>query len=353
MIIAYVGTPGSGKTYEAVATVVQNLKRGRRIYTNIDGLEDPLNRRFIQDQLGLGDYDFNKLLVFLSKDEVNRFWEIAKDGSMIVLDEVHKNFSNREWNTERNKQFADWASTHRHHGFDVILITQDIEKVEKHVRSLIEWSYYYRKVNFFGGAVQQKYLRYSYTGDDHNGKPLAKSVKTYNPLIFKCYKSYATTDAKEVGFMSHVNILKHPIFFILPLVLAFGVYIFSKSSFASGDLFGTKKFQQKAAAMESSRKAHAPAQVPTHVPAAVPAPVVSPSGPLPPPLPPLVPVPPLYPSVQAPAQGSTEQRDSVAPSIPGRSPVPFYTWKDKKGILHMTNNPDKIPVGSTFNEFQL
>ena len=142
---------------------------------------------------------------------------------------------------------ADWASTHRHEGYDLVLITQDIEKVEKQIRSLTEWSYFFRKVNFLGSKVSKKYLCYSYSGDDHHGTPLSKNFRTYQSKYFRCYKSYTNADAKEVGFMTHVNILKHPIFFAIPVVLIFCVWMASKSSLASGDLFGTDKRLKEAA----------------------------------------------------------------------------------------------------------
>ena len=333
MIIGYVGTPGSGKTYEAVKTIIANLKRGRRVYTNIDGLEIDSCRRFIQDGLDLDDYEFNKRLVFLSKDEVYHFWEIAKDGAMIVLDEVHKNFSNREWASEKNKQFADWASTHRHHGFDLILITQDIEKVEKHVRSLLEWTYFFRKVNFFGGAVSQKYMCYSYSGDDHSGQPLSKNVRTYNPVIFKCYNSFATTDAKEIGFMTHVNILKHPVFFILPLILLFAGYMFSKSSFASGDLFGTKA---RLASVSAKPLLPVVAASPVSTPAAV---TVVPSVPALAPPAAVLPSPPPF----VPAESLVS--DSVVFPGSASNVLVSYIWQSSDGVFHITNLLDTIPPG--------
>lgn len=273
MIIGFVGTPGSGKTYDAVKKILENLRRGRVVCTNIDGMDDPICQRLIKDRLNIPDDLFDSQFIFLTKDDVESFWIprkvnagtemeyetlVAPPGSLVVLDEVHKHFSNRDWSSEKNKGFAEWASTHRHEGYDVMLITQDIEKVDKHVRSLLEWTYFYRKVNFLGSAIKNKYIRYSYVGDDHHGKPIATNTYTYDKEVFQCYKSYVTSDAKEIGFMTHVNVLKHPIFFILPLVLGYAIYSFSQSSFASGDLFGQKQALQKKVA-----KQHAPGSVPS------------------------------------------------------------------------------------------
>ncbi|EKD40965.1 MAG: Zonular occludens toxin [uncultured bacterium] len=245
MIIGFVGTPGSGKSYEAVKKLLDNLRLGRVIYTNIDGLDDDFHREHIKVYCGLDDYQLSRQLRFLTNTEMQYFWKVAEPGSLIMVDEVHKLFSNRDWASDSNKEFTEWASTHRHHGFDVVLITQDIEKVDKHARSLLEWSYFFRKVNFFGGAVTKKYICYAYSGDDHHGKPISTQTRHYNQKIFKCYKSYVAKDVKELGFMTHVNVLKHPVFFFIPLLFIATIVMGSRSSLATGDIFGTKKIVAK------------------------------------------------------------------------------------------------------------
>ena len=240
MIIAFVGTPGSGKSYDSVKKILDNLQKGKVVYTNIDGMDSPMCREHIKNYCGLSDLALEIQLKHLTNEEAQSFWLHCAPGSLIVIDEVHKLFCNRDWQTQKNRDFANWSSTHRHHGYDVVLITQALEKVDSHVQSLVEWTYVYRKVNFFGGAVQKKYLCHAYSGDDTSGQPLQKHVRTYDSGVFPCYQSYATKDTKELGFMQHVNILKHPVFYLIPVVLCFTLYMFfGKSSFASGDVFGT------------------------------------------------------------------------------------------------------------------
>jgi len=242
MIIGFAGTPGSGKTYEAVKKILDNLQWGRVVYTNIDGILDPQCLEMIKCHCGLSDLALMKQLHFLEEQQLADFWMHIEPGCLVVLDEVQKVFSSREWQTAKNNAFASWASTHRHNGFDVVLITQAVERVDSAVRALLEWTYVFRKVNFFGGAVQKKYLCYAYGGDDTSAAPLKKSVRTYDPKVFRCYKSYVAKDVKELGIMQHVNVLKHPVFFAIPIVLLFTVYmLFAKSSLGTGDLFGSRQ----------------------------------------------------------------------------------------------------------------
>jgi len=247
MIIGYVGTPGSGKSYEAVLLILDNLQKGRKIYTNIDGIDLPECREMIKCYTGLSDLAMTIQLNHLTHDESQEFWLHSAPGSLIVIDEVHKLFSNRDWQSEKNKSFSFWASTHRHHGYDVYLITQDIAKVDSHVRSLLEWTYVFKKINFLGSKVNRKYICFAYSGEDAHGPPLKKQIRTYNSKVFRCYQSYASKDVKELQVMQHVNILKHPVFYAIPVALIFTLYMFfGKSSFATGDLFGARKILAKA-----------------------------------------------------------------------------------------------------------
>ena len=254
MIICVAGTPGAGKSYDIVKKILDNIRLGRTVYTNVDGFDDPEVRHYQQLYMGLDDWDFQSHCIFLNKEKAQVFWRHCKPGSLIVIDEIHRFFNSRDWMKPENREFVDWASTHRHEGYDLIMITQALEKVDKQARSLVEWTYFYRKVNFFGSLIKNKFQMFSYIGDDDRGKAFANKIKTYDPKIFKCYKSYVTHDVKEQGFMSHVNVLKHPVFFILPIVLVFMFYmIFFKSSLGSGDFLGAKKAEKNRVSILASR----------------------------------------------------------------------------------------------------
>ncbi|MDP2162318.1 MAG: hypothetical protein Q8K02_17695, partial [Flavobacterium sp.] len=74
----------------------------------------------------------------------------------------------------------------------------------------------------------------------------------YNSRFYPCYKSYTNDDIKELNIMQHTNLLKHPVFLVLPIVLVLAIYlIFFKSSFATGDLFGSKKILKRADSIKS------------------------------------------------------------------------------------------------------
>lgn len=230
MIYAFVGTPGSGKSYEAVLKVLETIKLGRKVYTNIEGLDDPVCKEFIKMYCNITDFQLETCLNHLTNEQSKYFWWHIEPKSLVIIDEVHKLFSNRDWADEKNREFTEWSSTHRHTGNDLILITQDIEKVDKHARSLIEWSFLYRKINFMGDAVQKKYIKYIYPGDNHKGQPQQKSVMTYDTDVFKCYKSYDADDIQETALI-RTNIFKQPVFYAVPVAFIITAILFSRANF--------------------------------------------------------------------------------------------------------------------------
>lgn len=292
MIYAYVGRPRSGKSLDAVKLIVSMLKQGRVVCSDIEGLEqlpgqcrDPREfdkhcRVVISELTGITIEKLKTQLIFLTPDEVLRFWvprteevtinagtdlerkemvfvPICPAGSMIVIDEVHKKFSCHDNRESKNRQFADWASTHGHDGYDVVLITQDIMKVESHIRSLVETTYYYRKVNFFGSMFTGRYMRYVYDGYEHDGKPICSpTTHSYDKEYYRAYKSMSHRNVIQWGVTKNVNILKHPVFFAIPVVISLCLYMFfQKSSFASGDVFGVSKTQHKYDALKKKNAA--------------------------------------------------------------------------------------------------
>jgi zona occludens toxin (predicted ATPase) len=235
MITAFVGVPGSGKTYEAVEKIVDNIRLGRKIYTNINGLQEASCRAAIAEYCNVREFQLETCLNHLTEDQAVEFWLHAAPGSLVIIDEVHKLFSNREWQTAKNKHFTEWASTHRHEGYDVVLITQDLEKIDKHCRTLVEYVYLYSKVNFLGKSVNNTYICYTYHGDSHVGKPMFTNKRTYDQKIFPCYKSYVADDVMEQAFMKKPNILNHPVFYALGLAICLTGYFAMDSGILSGE----------------------------------------------------------------------------------------------------------------------
>jgi zona occludens toxin len=233
MIIIHEGVPGAGKSYDAVKKILAALKKGRTIYTNIDGLDRPECLEYISSYIGTTREDLADILFFIEKGKIQNFWDYTAEGSLIVIDEAQLFFNSRDFSKQSNREFSDWASTHRHHGYDLILITQRAERIDTAVRSLAEFKYRYRKLSFFGSMFNSGFMVYNYIGDDPKHMSFAK--RSYEKEIFPAYNSYVG-DATEQKFHKAPNVFKHPVFLSLPLIFAAFIYFASSSNLFSSPL---------------------------------------------------------------------------------------------------------------------
>lgn len=103
-ISVYTGRPGSGKSYEVVKNVIlPAFKTGRRIVTNIDGIDERAIERYLEPAGGdvetvlkfgsilkVDDDDIRKQGFFpTSKTDT---WAIVQPGDMVVIDEAQNFF---------------------------------------------------------------------------------------------------------------------------------------------------------------------------------------------------------------------------------------------------------------------
>lgn len=260
-IKAYIGRMGSGKTYEVVTSVIlQALARGRRVISNIAGLDfDEFCAVLVEDGIPL---DKIGQLVQVSHDDVMRpeFWMTDKDsaserasglvdansgellecilpGDLVALDE---NWRFWEGFGARNMpdRVMNFYRMHRHFthpetgiACDVALISQDVMDFSRKVRAVIEETYYMEKLTAVGSSKR-------YRVDVHQGgkvtrKPLRQLQRSYDPRYFPLYSSHSlkqegAADAKEENIDSRGNILNGAIFKIgLPIagvVLLFSLW---------------------------------------------------------------------------------------------------------------------------------
>ena len=209
-ISAYVGVPGSGKSYEVVKSVIlPAIQSGRRVVSNVYGLNEEKihqyllknNRKLREEQLGELIYVSNEQCLdpnFLpSMEEQDTF---CKAGDLIVIDEVW-----RIWGSDKDipKNHRSFIAEHRHFSHpdtgitcDLVVINQDVAQIPRFIKDRIETTYRMQKHVSLG-------FRNRYRVDVFQGVKLFKSNRMnyyqekYDNEIFELYKSYESTNAKE------------------------------------------------------------------------------------------------------------------------------------------------------------
>lgn len=128
------GKLGSGKTLVCVGRIREYLARGCRVATNLDifmeHMADKANSLAYVERLP--DYPTAESLTGLGSG--NESYEEEKNG-LLVLDECGTWLNTRAWAGDKGRQpMLDWMLHARKLGWDVLLIVQDLQIVDKQIR---------------------------------------------------------------------------------------------------------------------------------------------------------------------------------------------------------------------------
>jgi zona occludens toxin len=234
-INVYTGLQGSGKSYEVVGSViVPACRNGRRIVTNIDGIDQAAIHKFLNDSTKSGAVCRYGEIMLVSDDDIksnsffpnseNRNDTTARPGDLIVIDEAW-----RFWPMDGGRlvpAHMEFFRMHRHYvdeltgvSCDVALITQDVAGLHRSLRNVIEVSFRTTKLKSLG-------LSKTYRLELFDGyKQIRKSrldiyVKRYRPEIFNLYRSYATRTGTEISIDSRQNIFGNRTLWIYCILFA-------------------------------------------------------------------------------------------------------------------------------------
>lgn len=157
MIVLVTGPPGAGKSFYAVRKIGQALDAGKPVATNIDLAADATERvaranvfRRVVPGRRARRADLLTRSVHVSSDlhELTRIRLRGKGEGrgVMVLDEAGGWLNARDWNDPARKPVLEWFRKHRKYGWDVYLLVQDEEQLDKHVRKLFEYHVHLRNL---------------------------------------------------------------------------------------------------------------------------------------------------------------------------------------------------------------
>lgn len=222
-INAYTGLQGSGKSYEATCmVVVPAVKAGRRVVTNIDGINQDAIYAYLEKRGG-NSAKFG-MIVHVTNDDVMkpRFFpvdgkpeepSIVQPGDLVVIDEAW-----RFWGTDVKmpKEHMEFFRMHRHYthpetgvSCDVAVILQSIGDLHRSLKAVIELHSRTTKLKTIGQPTR-------YRVELFEGGKLTKAAKfdsflrKYDPEVFPLYKSYDGIAGTERPIDNRQNVLKNP-----------------------------------------------------------------------------------------------------------------------------------------------
>ena len=217
-ILAYIGIPGSGKTYEVISSVIlEHFKRGRRIISNIEGLTEQklidycLSKGMKEESLGsylsVTDDECQQANFFPYKGSIET---VCKAGDLICIDEAWRIFSSDKIQENHRSFLAEhrhFTNTETGECCDLVVINQSISQLPRFIKDRIETTYRMSKLTTLG-------MRNRYRVDIFTGAKTTKANKIlqlqrkYDKEIFSLYKSYDGENGKENIVDGRGNIFK-------------------------------------------------------------------------------------------------------------------------------------------------
>lgn len=200
-----VGRPGSGKSYEAVAFhVIPALKEGRRVVTNLPLFLEHFSNVFgpeVLDLIEVVNDGFSKdsgvVRAFSLPEHFTReeWRNESGQGPLFIIDECHFQYPRAARDKKSSSDLVsclEYFSIHRHHGHDILLMTQSLGKLNKDLRDMIQVQYLVSKHTAAGSdkTYTQKVL------DSAGSRPtcLSQKVRVYDASFFPFYKSHTLSD---------------------------------------------------------------------------------------------------------------------------------------------------------------
>lgn len=219
-IQAYVGLPGSGKSYSVVEQqVLPALRAGRKVVTNLPLILEEI------DKLGLpGEvktFEVQELVM-----EPHRILEYAVPGCIFILDEAWKLFPAGKQAVDLAEEVKSFLSEHRHmvddkqNAINIVLCVQDLANMAAFARRLVENTFVTTKLSFVGlaKAFRVDVFHGAVTGCTPNPKKALRQVPgRYRKEIYSLYRSHTMSQsdglgANEVKMDGRANVWMRPAF---------------------------------------------------------------------------------------------------------------------------------------------
>lgn len=267
-ISAYVGIPGSGKSYEVVLSVIlENYIKGRRIVTNIEGISDDKVRDYCLTKKGAKEDDLGSLVKVTDEDcQRDDFFPykgsygstICKAGDLICIDEVWRIFPTNEIKENHRSFIAE----HRHFTdeitgvcCDLVVINQSVSGIPRFIKDRIETTFVMSRLVALG--FKKRYRVNVYVGVKCNKQGLVVQYQNkFNDEIFKLYKSFDGVNGKQTVIDDRQNFFKSGTFRLMMIfiVLAFGYSYYSLKDFISPKKQNSEQVQEAEEVKERENK---------------------------------------------------------------------------------------------------
>ena len=131
MVYTYTGTPGSGKSLHCAETILFKLKHGQRVIANFPINTNLIKKKYRNNFYYLPDSELNPHYLFEFAKAFHK--ERRENQTLVIIDEAQRLFPIDRVYTLR-KEWEQFFQLHRHWGFSIILVTQNMSYINKGIR---------------------------------------------------------------------------------------------------------------------------------------------------------------------------------------------------------------------------
>lgn len=146
MITLLSGTPGSGKSLHMAKDIYWHLQMGRLVVANFEvntqGLKHPECFLYLKPE-NMEPGTLEKIA-----REYFKHHEFREGAISFYWDEAQIMLNSRSW--KKNEKWIPFFTQHRKLGYNVFLVCQHHEMLDKQVRTILEYEVMHRKVNNVG-----------------------------------------------------------------------------------------------------------------------------------------------------------------------------------------------------------
>lgn len=240
MIVFHEGLPRSGKSYEALVQVVAWLKEGKKVVTNISGI----NTEKISGYTGIPEAALKNQIRVITDDEVREIWKAVPlpedDGKgekdlHIVIDELQDFFPvGRE---RPSKELSRWVSSHGHAGWHILAMGQDLRDCHNIWKRRVQRKIVFTKQTALGREGHYKWELYEAIAPE-KFRTMGSGSKKYDSAYFGMYASHVEGTEQTGALMDKRGIIwHHPGFkYGVPLAILTAIYaVYHLSGFFKGE----------------------------------------------------------------------------------------------------------------------
>lgn len=218
MIILQTGVPGSGKT----ASIV-NILLSDESYTHFTDKDGQKKKRplFVN---GIPELQVEHQELTDEQIKESGLQDFLPYGSLVIIDEAQRLMGTRP-SSAKVPEYIEKLALHRHHGLDIVLITQHPSFLDSFVRKLVQ-----RHMHISIKPVGRKLYEWNECVDQPDAaQNIAKAIERSFSLPKKAFGQYKSA---EVHTKPKRRIPKSLIFLILflPVLIGFFYYTYSRMS---------------------------------------------------------------------------------------------------------------------------